>query len=502
MSGQRYLIATAEDILQQDLKRHIETDAPGSELYLVPNAFRITSMIGLSHPDLVAIDLALPELISRLEDIAAIARKSDCDVTFFSTNPIADHSTVARRYNSNLCVNPCGESLVKYILEHGKVTAFEPEVVRHTEEPPCSPSSSTEEVRLPSIDELLIKMLDMGGSDLHLSVGSAPRVRVLGELNEISGYAPLKDEDTAKIIAPIIGEHHMASFKTTGELDFSYSIAGRSRFRVNVFRQRNTTGAVLRTIPFEIPTFKELGLPDVCRELADRPRGLVLVTGPTGSGKSTTLAAMVNYINETKAVHIMTMEDPIEFVHSNKKALINQREVGEDTESFGSALKRVLRQDPDVILVGELRDLETISAAITAAETGHLVLGTLHTIGGPETIDRIIDVFPPDQQNQVRMQLSGALIGVMTQILCPTVDEHSRVMAQEIMIGVPAIGNLIREGKTHQMTSIIQSGAAAGMTTLDQSLRKLVNAKKITPQTALEKSQDPKTMAEQLGIKY
>ena len=239
----------------------------------------------------------------------------------------------------------------------------------------------------------------------------------------------------------------------------------------------------------------------MCKFLADRPRGLVLVTGPTGSGKSTTLAAMVDHINETRPVHIMTMEDPIEFMHRNKKAFVNQREVGEDTHSFTSALKRVLRQDPDVILVGEMRDLETISAAITAAETGHLVLATLHTTGGPETVDRIIDVFPPHQQQQVRMQLSTTLEGVLSQTLLRSTDGRSRVMAMEIMLGIPAISNLIREGKTHQMATIIQGGASMGMQTLDQHLKVLLQSGKVTYEEAIQKAKEPRELAQMVGRK-
>lgn len=366
---------------------------------------------------------------------------------------------------------------------------------------PSKPGVSRDGKPLPKMDDLLITMLDAGGSDLHITTGSAPRIRVRGDLFEIPGQFKLFGDDTEQIITSIMDEDRLATFNKTHEMDFSYSIPGKSRFRCNVFHQRGAMGAVLRTIPFGIPTIEQLGLPDVCRELADRPRGLVLVTGPTGSGKSTTLAAMIDYINENKAVHIMTMEDPIEFMHQNKKALVNQREIGEDTDSFAAALKRVLRQDPDVILVGEMRDLETIGAAVTAAETGHLVFGTLHTIGGPETIDRIIDVFPPSQQSQIRMQLSNSLQGVLSQVLCQTADGKGRTMAMEVMLGVPAIGNLIREGKTHQMPSIIQSSGGMGMTTLDQSLKRLANSGKITKETAVEKSQDPKSMGEMLGLR-
>ncbi|MDZ4180014.1 MAG: PilT/PilU family type 4a pilus ATPase, partial [Coriobacteriia bacterium] len=303
---------------------------------------------------------------------------------------------------------------------------------------------------VPHVDDLLRLMLERGGSDLHITVGSPPGIRQRGEIVQVENQRPLTQRDVQVMVMGLLSEEQRRRFETELELDFAYSIPGVSRFRANVFQQRNSLGAVFRVIPIEIPTLEQLHLPKVCKFLAERPRGLVLVTGPTGSGKSTTLAAMINHINATRPLHIITMEDPIEFMHKNQKAYVNQREVGEDTHSFASALKRVLRQDPDVILVGEMRDLETISAAITAAETGHLVLATLHTTGGPETIDRIIDVFPPHQQQQVRMQLSNTLEGVLSQVLLRSTDGRSRMLAMEIMLGIPAIRNLIREGKTHQ----------------------------------------------------
>ncbi|MCE5190460.1 MAG: type IV pilus twitching motility protein PilT [Actinomycetia bacterium] len=348
---------------------------------------------------------------------------------------------------------------------------------------------------------MLRLMIDRGASDLHIAVGSPPGIRQRGELLPIEGAKILTPRDTQAMILGLLSEVQRQRFETELELDFAYSIPGLSRFRANVFQQRNSMGAVFRVIPLKIPTIDELGLPKVCRFLAERPRGLVLVTGPTGSGKSTTLAAMIDHINESRSVHIMTMEDPIEFMHRNKKAYVNQREVGEDTHSFASALKRVLRQDPDVILVGEMRDLETISAAITAAETGHLVLATLHTTGGPATIDRIVDVFPPHQQQQVRMQLSGSLEGVLSQVLLRSTDGKSRVLALEIMLGIPAISNLIREGKTHQMANIIQGGAAMGMQTLDQHLKALCQAGRITFEEAVSKAQEPRELAQMLGRK-
>ncbi|MBE9565234.1 MAG: type IV pilus twitching motility protein PilT, partial [Proteobacteria bacterium] len=277
----------------------------------------------------------------------------------------------------------------------------------------------------------------------------------------------------------------------THELDFAYSIAGLSRFRVNVHRQRGTIGAVFRAVPVDPPSLEGLGMPDVLKTFCAKPRGLVLVTGPTGSGKSTTLAAMIREINVTRRRHIVTVEDPIEFLHRNEKSIIIQREVGSDTKSFTAALRHVLRQDPDVILIGEMRDLETIGAALTAAETGHLVLATLHTTSAAQTVDRIVDVFPPHQQEQVRVQLSTVLEGIVCQTLLPFADGKGRTCAQEILIATSAIRNLIREGKTHQMPSVLQSSAAEGMQTLDQALKVLVKSSKVTPQVAMSLASNP-----------
>ncbi len=354
---------------------------------------------------------------------------------------------------------------------------------------------------LPHVDDLLRLLIDRGASDLHITVGSPPGIRLRGEIMAVEGMRVLTPKDTQEMLLSLLSEEQRRRFETELELDFAYSIPGLSRFRTNIFQQRNSMGAVFRVIPLRIPTLEDLGLPRVCKFLSERPRGLVLVTGPTGSGKSTTLAAMIDHINDTRPVHIITLEDPIEFMHKNKKAYVNQREVGEDTHSFTSALKRVLRQDPDVILVGEMRDLETISAALTAAETGHLVLATLHTTGGPETVDRIIDVFPPHQQTQVRMQLSTTLEGVLSQTLLRSTDGRSRVMAMEIMLGIPAISNLIREGKTHQMATIIQGGASLGMQTLDQHLKALLQAGKVTYEEAIQKAKEPRELAQMLGRK-
>jgi twitching motility protein PilT len=364
---------------------------------------------------------------------------------------------------------------------------------------PSGPSGGGKET--PHVDDLLWTMINRGGSDLHLTVGSPPGIRLRGEIMPIEEQPILTPKDTQTMILNLLSEEQRKRFETELELDFAYSIPGVSRFRANVFQQRNSMGAVFRVIPLNIPTMQDLSLPKVCKYLSERPRGLVLVTGPTGSGKSTTLAAMVDHINATRRVHIITLEDPIEFMHKNKQAYVNQREVGEDTHSFADALKRVLRQDPDVILVGEMRDLETIQAAVTAAETGHLVLATLHTTGGPATVDRIIDVFPPHQQQQIRMQLSGTLEGVLSQVLLRSTDGKSRVMAMEIMLGVPAIANLIREGKTHQMLTIIQGGAQLGMQTLDQHLKTLLQGGKVTYEEAMSKATNPRELAQMIGKK-
>jgi twitching motility protein PilT len=350
------------------------------------------------------------------------------------------------------------------------------------------------------IDELLDECLQMGGSDLHLAAGAPPTARVNGQLVPFDGYAILRGDAIERLVFAILDERKIASFNSEMELDTSYSIPGKSRFRMNVFRQRGSIGAVLRTIPFHIPDFDSLHMPPVIRTFAQLPRGLVLVTGPTGSGKSTTLASLLDIINRTKAVHILSCEDPIEFLYGHKKAIVNQREVGEDTKSFANALKRALREDPDVILVGEMRDLETIHMALTAAETGHLVFATLHTQSAAQTVDRIVDVFPPDQQGQIRVMLATSLQAVVTQQLLPTADGIGRAAAVEILIATPAVRNLIRERKGYQLTSQMQSGARFGMVTMDQNLASLVRLHRITIETALEYASNPDDLRTLLGI--
>ncbi|HTG47098.1 MAG TPA: type IV pilus twitching motility protein PilT [Actinomycetota bacterium] len=349
------------------------------------------------------------------------------------------------------------------------------------------------------VPELLGKLLDRKGSDLHLTAGTPPVVRVHGELERLDEYPLLSPRALQGMIYAILPQKMRERFEQELELDMSYSLPGRARFRVNVFMQRDAVGAVFRVIPFDIQNMDELGLPPVASDLARFPRGFVVVTGPTGSGKSTTLAAMVDVVNTERAGHIMTVEDPIEFLHKHKKCVVNQREIGADTHSFASALKHVLRQDPDVILVGEMRDLETIATAITAAETGHLVFATLHTQDAPQTIDRIIDVFPPHQQQQVRVQLSTTLQGVVTQQLIPTADGQGRVVASEVMVATPGIRNLIREGKVHQVYSAMQAGGRYGMQTMDMSLAAHVKAGRITQQMAFERCHDPEELQRLIG---
>jgi twitching motility protein PilT len=349
------------------------------------------------------------------------------------------------------------------------------------------------------IPELLGKLLEMKGSDLHLTAGTPPTVRVHGELERLMDYPPLSPRALQGMIYAILPQKLRERFEQELELDMSYSLPGRARFRVNVYMQRDAVGAVFRVIPFEIKGLDELGLPPVCADLARFPRGFVVVTGPTGSGKSTTLAGMVDVVNTERAGHIMTVEDPIEFLHKHKNCVVNQREIGADTHSFASALKHVLRQDPDVILVGEMRDLETISTAITAAETGHLVFATLHTQDAPQTIDRIIDVFPPHQQQQTRVQLSTTLQGVITQQLVPTSDGQGRAVAAEVMVATPGIRNLIREGKVHQIYSAMQAGGRYGMQTMDMSLASHVKAGRINQQMAFERCHDPEELQRLIG---
>jgi twitching motility protein PilT len=347
--------------------------------------------------------------------------------------------------------------------------------------------------------QVLLEVIDRRASDLHITAGAPPMVRVRGRLTPIEGYPELSPTDTREIVYSILSNAQRQKFENNWQLDFAYQIPGRARFRVNAYFQRSAIGAAFRLIPFEVVPLENLGLPASVAEFAKRARGLVLVTGPTGSGKSTTLASLVDVINSSREEHIMTIEDPIEFLHNHKRCVVNQREIGSDAPSFGAALKAALRQDPDVILVGEMRDLETIGTAITAAETGHLVFGTLHTQDTPQTIDRIIDVFEPAQQGQVRAQLAVALQGIMTQMLLPTADGAGRCVAAEVLVPTPAVRNLIREGKSHQIYSVLQTGGSQGMQTMDASLAQLVRAGKITRQIAEARAHSVEELRRLLG---
>jgi twitching motility protein PilT len=509
-----------DDLAQYErIQAFFASKAPDVTVLSAISGARAVAIATSQHPDVILVDAAIPDddgyllcaklrdnheleesqvvmLASAVDETARVrSRDAGAAAVLAANADPADILAVIRR----VAAKPPAASTQP--MDAGRVAApagpaipAEPRVTAGPR--PAPPGSRADEL---NVDDLLRTLLDRNGSDLHLTAGSPPGLRIRGEIHPLENCEPLTPKDTQDLILTLLSEEQRRRFDAELELDFAYSIPGLSRFRANVFQQRNSMGAVFRCIPLSIPSLDDLKLPKICRYLADRPRGLVLVTGPTGSGKSTTLAALIDHINTTRPVHIVTLEDPIEFMHRNKKAYVNQREIGADTRSFASALRRVLRQDPDVILVGEMRDLETISAAITAAETGHLVLATLHTTGGPETVDRIIDVFPPHQQQQIRMQLSATLEGVLSQVLLQTADGVSRVMAMEIMLGVPAISNLIREGKTHQMPTIIYGGQSVGMQTLDQDIKRLLTSGVITFDEAISKAKEPRELASMLG---
>lgn len=348
------------------------------------------------------------------------------------------------------------------------------------------------------LNELLAKLVELNGSDLHLTVGMPPVMRINGVLIPTDNPR-LTPRDTKEMIYAILRQEQREKLEREWEFDFAYALPGVARFRVNGYFQRDSLGAAFRHIPVGIKPFDELGLPKILPELCKKPRGFVLVTGPTGSGKSTTLASMLDYVNSTQELHIITIEDPIEYLHQHRRSVINQREVGADTHSFSSALKYILRQDPDVIMIGEMRDLETVAAALTAAETGHLVFATLHTQDAAQTIDRVIDVFPPYQQQQVRIQLAGTLQGIVSQQLLPTADGAGRVVASEVLIPTSGIRNMIREGKTHQLMSAMQAGQQYGMVTMDQSLADLYRRGLVTLDYALQRAIDPNVLRALLG---
>ncbi len=347
---------------------------------------------------------------------------------------------------------------------------------------------------MPTIEEILQEAKRHGASDVHLTVGIPPKMRVNGELITMD-YPKMLPPDTLDILISVMTEVQRDRFEERGEYDFSFSIPNCGRFRVNAYKQRGSVAMAFRLVGTQVPSPEELGVPESVIDLYQRKRGLVLVTGPTGSGKSTTLAAIIDKINNNRDAHVITLEDPIEYLHQHKMSMVNQREIGLDSSNYASALRAALREDPDVILVGEMRDFETISVAITAAETGHLVLSTLHTIGAASTVDRIIDVFPPHQQQQIRVQFANVLESVISQQLIPTADGKGRVAAFEVMHANHAVRNLIREGKSHQLSSVMQTNRKAGMITMDEAIRQLYTDGKIDRDMAIQFAQEPETMA-------
>jgi twitching motility protein PilT len=358
---------------------------------------------------------------------------------------------------------------------------------------------ATEGTKTFDFADVLTRMAKERASDVHLSPGFPPAMRVRGRIVPLEEYGPLMPQQTRDTVYSMLNDDQRKRFESQKQLDLAYAVPGVARFRVNCFFQRGSISAAFRRIPHEIPQLGDLGLPAVLEDFCRKPRGFVLVTGPTGSGKSTSLAAMMDIINREREEHILTIEDPIEFLHTHKRCLVNQREIGADAEDFSLALKSALREDPDVILVGEMRDLETMSTALTAAETGHLVFATLHTQSTAQTIDRIIDIFPAEQQSQVRMQLSIGLQGIVTQQLLPTADGAGRVVACEVLVPTPAVRNLIREGKTHQIYSAIQTSGSLGMQTMDAHLAQLVRMGRITRKLAEQRAAVPEELKRLLG---
>ncbi|EGD45719.1 twitching motility protein [Ruminiclostridium papyrosolvens DSM 2782] len=349
-----------------------------------------------------------------------------------------------------------------------------------------------------SLEDLLKKTLEFGASDLHLTVGIPPTIRKNGRLSTI-GEEKLMPSDTEALVRNMLNDEQWRKYQEAGELDLSFSLKGMGRFRVNVYKQRGTCCAAIRMVNLVIPSVEELGLPGIVTDMSKKTKGMILVTGPTGSGKSTTLALIIDLINKNRDCHILTLEDPIEYLHKHNKSIVNQREIGNDSHSYSAALRAALREDPDVILVGEMRDTETIAIAVTAAETGHLVLSTLHTIGAANTIDRIIDVFPPYQQQQIKVQLSTVIQSVISQQLLPRKDKPGRVPAIEIMVATPAVRNLIREGKTYQINSQIQTGAKFGMQAMDSSLAGLYRKGIISQEDAMTYAMDPDNIMRYMG---
>jgi twitching motility protein PilT len=476
--GERDLVAAIAD---QTGQRFVDLD----EQVIRPGVDRMIPS-EMAHDLLaVAVDIDGAELVVAMADpsdqhaVGAIGETTGWPVA----PALAVRSSVVRLLNAMYGPAPTGET-----ADEGEVT--------EAAEGSGSVTMPGSELHL---NDLLLRALELGGSDLHLTAGVSPTVRVNGDLVRLAEYPMLTGSEIRRMIYGVLTQKQRERFETELELDMSHAVPTKGRFRVNVFLQRDSMGAVCRAIPVDIVPLDQLGLPPSVERFAELPRGLVLVTGPTGSGKSTTLASLIDIINRTKPCHIMTVEDPIEFLHRHKSATVNQREVGEDTKSFAAALKHVLRQDPDVILVGEMRDLETVQTALTAAETGHLVFATLHTQDAPQSVDRIIDVFPAHQQQQVRTQLAAALQGVVTQQLVPASPGPGRVCVAEVLVATPAVRNLIREGKTHQIYSSMQAGGAHGMTTMDQSLADLVRRGRVAMKTAIERCANPEDLRRLAG---
>jgi twitching motility protein PilT len=439
--------------------------------------FKWENVIGDPSKDQVPPPPQGPTQEEELEEILGQFRDSDG----VPPPPKGEGEDFVPAYVPRELVDPA-KSTGKYFVEDA---LQEPEYVRIKED--LMP------VRDIHLDEILRMAHERKASDIHVTSGLPPMVRLDGEIVPLP-FEKMNDEVTKRMVYDILNDDDLKKFEQTHELDFGYSVKGLARFRVNVYMQRNSVSAALRMIPNRIPTFEELRLPPIIRDLAKRSSGLILVTGPTGSGKSTTIASMIDDINETRHAHILTIEDPIEYLHKHKNCMVNQREMHSDTFSFHNSLRAVLREDPDIILVGELRDLETIEAALTLAETGHLVFGTLHTRNAPSTMDRIIDVFPSDQQDQIKVLLANTIEGVVSQQLLPKLG-GGRVAALEIMVGIPAIKNLIREGKTHQMYSVIETSSNVGMQTMDRSLAELVRQGMVSFEECMMRSVDKETFS-------
>ena len=444
------------------------------------------------HPEAMA--LIPEELVVKHRAIPIRQEKHELLVAFPAPAPAQDIRAIA-----DYLISVEGPELLVGLADSESMDEALSDITDGVGEHDAQHGGSKRNSALVELYRLFDRTIELGASDLHLAAGQPPFIRVVGELIRMPDEAALEATRVRELVFSILSVRQQERFEQTHELDTSHAMGAKVRFRVNVFIQRNAVGAAFRVIPYEVVEFDMLGLPPVVKTLADLPRGLVLVTGPTGSGKSTTLASLVDIVNRTRQCHIMTIEDPVEFVHRPKVALINQREVGDDTDTFGGALTSAMRQDPDVILVGEMRDLDTISTAITAAETGHLVFATLHTQDAAQTVDRIIDAYPGEQQGQVRVQLANSLQAVATQQLVPSIDGRSRAVACELMLASNAVRALIRDGKIHQIHNAMTSGKRQGMQTMDDSLADLVRRGVVDLQQAMRRARNPEDVARQVG---